>query len=72
MPFYVFVLHLYGQLLLFFVKIASFACVSELDHGEGFFAGNYTGDAEAGFVPPENSFIATEPEASILLGTVRK
>ena len=40
MPFYVFVLHLYGQLLLFFVKIASFACASELDHDGGFFAGS--------------------------------
>lgn len=53
MLFYVFVLHLYGQLLLFFVKIASFACASELDHGEGFFARNGTGDVEAGFVPRE-------------------
>lgn len=50
--FYVFVLRLYGQLLLFFVKIASFARASELDHGEGFFAGNGTGDVEAGFVSP--------------------
>lgn len=43
MPFSVFVLHLYGRLLLFFGKIASFAFPASeprLDHGKGFFAGS--------------------------------
>lgn len=75
MPFYVFVLHLYGQLLLFFVKIASFACASELDHDGGFFAGSCPRQAkqkQAFFFPQENSFVTTELEASIFLRRVRR
>lgn len=49
-----FVLHLYEQRLLFFVKIASFplhASELRLDHGEGFYAGSCPASAAAGFVP---------------------
>lgn len=69
-----FVLHLYEQRLLFFVKIASFplhASELRLDHGEGFYAGSCPASAAAGFVPQRTALWQLNQELLYCWGGVR-